>query len=196
MNNIKCVVVGDPTCGKTSLLISYTTNSFSNLYSPTVFDNYSANVLIDDKPYHLGLWDTAGQQDFSHLRPLSYPSTDVLLVTFAVNSPISFRNVRSVWAPELKQYCPNVPFILVGTKSDLRKLNSLPSSPSSASNQFVTMEEAQKVATEIGAHQYIECSALTQDNLKQVFDEAIRLGLRPKPHPTTIGSNCAPCTIL
>ena len=82
------------------LLMAYTTNAFPGEYIPTVFDNYSANVVVDGKTIQLGLWDTAGQEDYDRLRPLSYPQTDVFLVCYSIISKASYENVKTKWIPE------------------------------------------------------------------------------------------------
>jgi len=188
MQNIKCVVVGDGAVGKTCLLISYTTNAFPGEYIPTVFDNYSANVMVDGKPINLGLWDTAGQEDYDRLRPLSYPQTDVFLVCFSVISNSSFENVKTKWVPEIQHHAPNVPILLVGTKSDLRKDDNTIKQLNSRQQSMVTIEAAQRMAKEIGAVNFLECSALTQEGLKQVFDEAIRAAMSKPNKPK--GKKC------
>jgi len=185
MQNIKCVVVGDGAVGKTCLLISYTTNAFPGEYIPTVFDNYSANVMVDGKPINLGLWDTAGQEDYDRLRPLSYPQTDVFLVCFSVISRSSFENVKTKWVPEIQHHAPNVPILLIGTKSDLRKDDQTISQLNSRGQKMVENSEADSMKKEIGAVSFKECSALTQEGLKQVFDEAIRAAMsKPTKKPS------------
>ena len=85
-----------------------------------MFDNYSANVMIDGRPIQLGLWDTSGQEDYARLRPLSYPQTNVFIVVYSIISRTSYENVKTKWIPEIKHHCPNIPFVLVVTHLHLR----------------------------------------------------------------------------
>ena len=62
---------------------------------PTIFDNYSANVMVDGKLVNLGLWDTVGREDSDRWRPLSYAQTDVFSICFSLVSPASRKNVQS-----------------------------------------------------------------------------------------------------
>ena len=190
MQNVKMVVIGDGAVGKSCLLISYTTNAFPGEYIPTVFDNYSANVMVNGVPINLGLWDTAGQEDYDRLRPLSYPQTDVFLICFAITSVSSFDNVKSKWFPEVQHHAPGVPFILVGTKLDLRQDSETIKKLAEKRQQPITFEQGQQLANEIGAYKYVECSALTQGGLKQVFDEGIRCVFNKKAAPKKKQRGC------
>lgn len=126
---------------------------------------------IGDEPYTLGLFDTAGQEDYDRLRPLSYPQTDVFLVCFSVTSPASFENVREKWFPEVHHHCPGVPCLIVGTQVDLRDDNSVREKLAKQKMAPVKKEDGERMAKELGAVKYVECSALTQYKLKDVFDE-------------------------
>lgn len=174
---IKCVVVGDGAVGKTCLLISYTTNKFPVEYVPTVFDNYAVTVMIGGEPHTLGLFDTAGQEDYDRLRPLSYPQTNVFLVCFSVVHPNSFENVKERWAPEISHFCTNAPFLLVGTQTDLREDPGQIQQLAQKRQKPISFQQGEKLAKELRAVKYVECSALTQKGLKNVFDEAILAAL-------------------
>ncbi|XP_078429011.1 rac-like GTP-binding protein RAC2 [Wolffia australiana] len=174
---IKCVTVGDGAVGKTCMLICYTSNKFPTDYVPTVFDNFGANVSVDGTVVNLGLWDTAGQEDYCRLRPLSYRGADVFVLAFSLISRASYENVLKKWVPELRRFAPTVPVILVGTKLDLRQdpryLGAHPGvSP-------VTTAEGEELRRLINAAAYIECSSKTQQNIKGVFDAAIRVVFQP-----------------
>eukprot|EP01115_Flamella_aegyptia_P007512 TRINITY_DN3116_c3_g1_i1.p1 TRINITY_DN3116_c3_g1~~TRINITY_DN3116_c3_g1_i1.p1 ORF type:complete len:199 (-),score=26.87 TRINITY_DN3116_c3_g1_i1:246-842(-) len=176
--DVKIMVVGDGSVGKTCMLISYTTNSFPGEYVPTVFDNYTANAIVDSQPINLGLWDTAGSDEYNTLRPLSYPGTDVFIICFALSSPSSFESVKTKWHPEVTHFNPKTPIILVGTKLDLRDDGNLINSLREQGLKPISMENGDKLAKEIEAAKYLECSAKTQEGLPVVFEEAVKAVFR------------------
>lgn len=178
----KLVIVGDGMCGKTCLLIVFSKGSFPEVYVPTVFENYVSNLTVDGRNVALALWDTAGQEDYDRLRPLSYPNADVLLVCFSIDSPDSLENVKDKWYAEVQQYCPKTPIVLVGCKVDLRddpttieelRKQRPPQRP-------VSYEEGRSTASSIGAAAYCECSARTGQGVHQVFQVATQQALKTR----------------
>lgn len=108
------------------------------------------------------------------MRPLSYPNTDVFLVCFSVINPNSFENIRAKWYPEVSHHCPNAPIILIGTKTDLRENEDALERLATKRQVPVSFEQGLQMSKEIEAYKYMECSALTQKGLRQVFEEAVR----------------------
>jgi len=173
----KLVIVGDGACGKTCLLIVFSKDEFPEVYVPTVFENYVADIKIEEKTVELALWDTAGQEDYDRLRPLSYPDTDVILMCFSIDSPDSLENIPEKWVPEVKHFCPNVPIVLVGNKKDLRDDQYTIKELARNKQQPVSRQEGEQMAQRIGAKCYMECSALTKDGVQTVFESATKCAL-------------------
>lgn len=169
----KLVIVGDGACGKTSLLCSFALGEFPREYQPTIFENYVAEIRLDGKPVQLALWDTAGQEEYERLRPLSYAKSHVILIAFAIDTPDSLENVTVKWIEEVRSICgPTIPILLVGCKADLRPSDS---SPNIAN--YVTRAQAEAVAQDIGARAYKECSALKIQGVDDVFEAATRASM-------------------
>ncbi|OLL27082.1 GTP-binding protein rho4 [Neolecta irregularis DAH-3] len=169
----KLVVVGDGGCGKTCLLIVFSEGRFPEKYVPTVFENYITNSYHNSKIVELALWDTAGQEEYDRLRPLSYTDSDVILVCFAIDAPSSLENVMDKWYPEVTHFCPESPLLLVGLKSDLRKNKNAIALLKTQGLTPVSYQQATDVAKKINA-EYIECSSKEQDGVNEVFALAIQ----------------------
>jgi len=114
------------------------------------------------------------------LRPLSYPGTDVFLICFSLFSPESFTNITNKWYKEITEHAPDVPIILVGTKLDLRSKPEATQSLKENNQSPITIEQGEALAKKMGAKKYLECSALTQEGLARVFEEAVKVILFPQ----------------
>ncbi|KAH3901439.1 probable GTP-binding protein RHO2 [Saccharomycodes ludwigii] len=177
-NNIirrKLVIIGDGACGKTSLLYVFTLGKFPEQYQPTVFENYVTDCRVDGIDVQLALWDTAGQEEYERLRPLSYSKADVIMIGFAIDDPESLYNTRTKWIQEVVRYCPQAPVILVGLKKDLQ--DNYKPSRDGYNKEFVKKEDVIRIANEIGAKKYMFCSALTGEGVDDVFEVAVRTSL-------------------
>ncbi|XP_058980137.1 rho-related BTB domain-containing protein 2-like isoform X1 [Musca domestica] len=198
---VKCVLVGDTAVGKTRLICARACNkhvSLSQLLSthvPTVWaiDQYRIykDVLerswevVDGVNVSLRLWDTFGDHDKD--RRFAYGRSDVVLLCFSIASPISLRNCKAMWYPEIRRFCPDVPVILVGCKNDLRYMYRDETYLSyfgerstfvraALKSDLVMPDEARAVARELGVS-YYETSVFTYFGVNEVFENAIRSAL-------------------
>lgn len=179
-HRVKLVAVGDGAVGKTSLLITFATDKFPPKYVPTVFENHTKQMKRekDGSNVILQLWDTAGQEDYDRLRPLSYPGADVVLLCFSTVNRSSFDSVKEKWHPEVAHYVPEALTLLVGTKIDLREAGE----PDPATKELdpVSKEEGAEMRKSIKASKYLEVSAKTRLNLDDVFNTAVELVLEQR----------------
>ncbi|KAM9792999.1 rho-related GTP-binding protein RhoH [Neosynchiropus ocellatus] len=164
---VKCVLVGDSAVGKTALLVRFTSETFPEVYKPTVFDNTGVEVYMDGVLVSLGLWDTAGHDSFRPIRPRSYQQADVVLICYSVVNQNSFANIQNKWVPEVRQHLPQVPVLIVATQTDLRE------SPAHR-GRCISPAEGRHVAQEVRAKGYLECSSLGNRGVQQVFEHAVR----------------------
>jgi GTPase SAR1 family protein len=101
--------------------------------------------------------------------------------------------VKTKWVPEVRHHCPEVPILLVGTKMDLRSNKDTLKKLEDQRLAPVRTDQGNAAAKEIGAIEYLECSALEQKGLKDVFDQAIRTVLDP---PTNKKKKTGPCSLI
>nr|XP_046232372.1 rho-related GTP-binding protein RhoG-like isoform X6 [Scatophagus argus] len=190
MLSIKCVVVGDSGVGKTYLLSTYIKKVFPKEYIPCFFDTYTTQVHVDSQTVSLTLQDTAGREEYDRIRTLCYGQVSVIIICFSIANPTSYDNVKRKWHPEVKHYCPNVPILLLGTKSDLRDDQGVLEKLRESNQTTITQQQGTMMAKQIKAVKYLECASINLDRLDEVFDEAVRAFLR---HSSTTNK---PCVLL
>ncbi|KAF1530890.1 Rho-related GTP-binding protein RhoF, partial [Eudyptula minor] len=178
---VKAVVVGDGSCGKTSLLVAFARGGLPQgisfpVYVSTVFEKYTASLQVGGKPVKIHLWDTAGQEDYDRLRPLSYLDANVVLICFDVTNPNSYNNILTKWYPEVTHFCKGVPVLLVGCKTDLRR-DRRDRKLQEGRLEPVSYQRAKAMARQVHAVSYLECLARYQENVGDIFAEACSAAL-------------------
>ncbi|KAJ3205925.1 hypothetical protein HDU83_009632 [Entophlyctis luteolus] len=187
----KIVIVGDGQCGKTALLMVQAGLALPSAYYPTIFENFITNISVNGKLIELSLWDTAGQEDYDRLRPLSYPCSDIVIMTFAIDNRETFWSLTEKWIPEVNHFLPDVPKILVALKKDLRNDESTVEELKKLHTVPISYDEGTKKAAEIGAKKYFECSAKSGEGVAAVFEYCAKLSLAPTKRRTAV----PPCKV-
>ncbi|XP_022750927.1 ras-related protein RABC1-like [Durio zibethinus] len=158
----KFLMIGDSGVGKSSLLLSFTSDTFEEL-SPTIGVDFKVKyVNAGGKNLKLAIWDTAGQERFRTLTSSYYRGAQGIIMVYDVTRRDTFTNLSEVWSKEIELYSTNQDCIkmLVGNKVDKE------------SERVVTKKEGINFAREYGCL-FIECSAKTRVNVQQCFEELV-----------------------
>lgn len=159
----KVIVIGEPTVGKTSLMIKYTEKKFSELYIPTV----GVQVSVKQKPVKvkgqkekmlvdLNVWDIAGHSKFEHIRRVFYEGANAFLCLYDITNETTFEGT-SYWINDLHEIIGKQYGILIGNKKDLHK------------ERVISEDMGEKKAKNLGLD-FFETSAKTGENVEKVFD--------------------------
>ena len=208
----KIVVVGDMCSGKSGLISAYCRDKFNETYAPTILRSCLTDAKVFGEKIDLVVVEVAGRDDYARLRRCAYHKMDAVILCYSADSVTSLEKVKTQWLPEVKEYAPKVPYILVGTKKDAKedcmyqfellqaqlqedKVQSL-RTEGIVSEHVVTTSHGFEVAQSIGAHSFLECSALYRDGTREVFETVTKIALRKSRRKRKVQHSHDMCTIL
>lgn len=160
----KIIVIGDSGVGKSCLSKRLIDEKFdSNYYATIGFEFLSINVKINNEIIKLQVWDTCGQEIYRSLIAGFYRNSSMAIIVYSIDNYESFENIN-LWINNLKSNSsPDVKLILIGNKSDIDN------------NRQVSYKEGLELKEKHGFEFFLECSAKTGINAKEVFLEASKI---------------------
>ena len=159
---IKVVAVGDPP--KVPFLMVLNDRPFPDRYFPTVLEHYSREMTVNNVNYTIYVCDTAGQDEYDRLRPLSYSGANVILLIFDLSSKATFWHLSEKWLNEVLHFCRDAKIILIGNNLDLRQAGN---------PNHVTDLEAEQFVRDYKCATYIPCSPRTGEGMDKIFPAVI-----------------------
>ena len=153
----KYIIVGDPSVGKSNLLMKFAHNKFTDEYQATIGVEFGAkNIEFDNQIYRIQIWDTAGQENFRSITRAYYKNSVCAMVVYDITSRDSFEHVQN-WIEDIHNQSPKtVLIILVGNKIDLED------------KRVISYDEGNELAIKNGMI-FAETSAKTGDGIEEIF---------------------------
>jgi small GTP-binding protein len=161
---LKLLLIGDGSVGKSSLLARYTEDTFSAQWISTIGIDFKTKLVeLDGLRVRCQIWDTAGQERFRTLTSSYYRGAHGVLLVYDVTRPETFAHLNA-WLSEIEMYSPSggkhVVKLLVGNKSDLE------------ADRAVSTKEGEEWARSKGML-FLESSAKSGEAVKSVFEEVV-----------------------
>ncbi|MFX1298218.1 MAG: Rab family GTPase [Promethearchaeota archaeon] len=158
----KVVVIGDPTVGKTSLMLKYTEKKFNELYIPTVGVQVSIKkvpIIVEkyEQLVDLNIWDIAGHSKFQQIRKIFYEGANAFLCLYDCTNEASFQGVQP-WIRDIRRVVGKIYGILIGNKVDLVK------------ERVIGESEGMELAAKLNLD-FMETSAKTGENVETLFKQ-------------------------
>ena len=153
----KYIIIGDPSVGKSNLLMKFAHNKFTDEYQATIGVEFGAkNISFNNQIYRIQIWDTAGQENFRSITRAYYKNSVCAMVVYDITNRDSFEHIQN-WIQDVKDQSPKtVLIVLVGNKIDLEE------------NRAVSYDEGSKFATKNGLI-FEETSAKTGQGIEEIF---------------------------
>jgi len=153
----KYIIIGDPSVGKSNILMKFAHNKFTDEYQATIGVEFGAkNIAFNSQIYRIQIWDTAGQENFRSITRAYYKNSVCALVVYDITSRESFEHVQN-WIQDIKDQSPKtVLIVLVGNKVDLEE------------NRVVSYDEGSEFAVKNGLI-FEETSAKSGQGIEEVF---------------------------
>ena len=176
----RIVLVGDSGCGKTALAVKLSENIFNDIYEPTSFENFQADVPTNKGRCHVTIMDTSGCHEHTDLRALAYKDCDAVIICFDLTEQSTLSSIEKTWMPELQRYCPGVPFYIAGCKRD-----AMCERVCRCGGDCCTQSEADllEIVQRTGAVAYTECSAAEstlEDGVEDLFKYVVESSRKKK----------------
>ena len=215
----KILVLGDMMSGKSNLISAYCSDKYKEDYIPTILHCLQTDADVLGERINLVVIEISGRDDFQPLRRYAYHKMDAAIICYPVDSSDSFERIRNYWVPELRKHAPKAPFVVVGTKRDIRdeardrveehkqklrgegeevEMVGRLSAEAAFVKKFVSHDRGKRVSNDLGAVAFYECCSIYRDGTRKVFEGVAKIALQKSRRKRKMSSRRVDsiCTII